>query len=482
MGEKIKEKKAVKKPSIVQAYGTIVFMLIVIGLGNGKFGLDLKMMLIVCTAFNMIMAAVLHHSWQDIQDGIVNKITSMGGCFLILLGIGFLVGTFMMSGTLPVLVSWLAGLISPRFIIVLSFVLCGILSLAIGSSFAVMGTLGVVMFSVANVQGLPVGITAAAVICGSWFGQYLSPVADVVNCAAASNNITTNQYIKDMSVPVGIAGVITLVFFMVLGMKYGQASADGMAGVNAFINDVKANFNTNWLVVLPLVIAIVLSLMKVNTIIVLFGSGFVALFEGVLIQGYSFKDCINAAYSGFTTDTFLPGVKLTDELSNLLNRGGIFSMGDCVLFLLCALACVGTLDVVGVFDVVQETLFKDTKSPRKLTGISMLAMLLFGVCTADPYPPAIVGADLLHQPYVKAGYDPRTAAVVSMSCGILTTMCLPWSFCANFSGSLYGATLGQFLPYAILFWLIPLIILIRSMFGIGVPKLEETDNAEVLTD
>ena len=90
MGEKIKEKKAVKKPSIVQAYGTIVFMLIVIGLGNGKFGLDLKMMLIVCTAFNMIMAAVLHHSWQDIQDGIVNKITSMGGCFLILLGIGFL--------------------------------------------------------------------------------------------------------------------------------------------------------------------------------------------------------------------------------------------------------------------------------------------------------------------------------------------------------------------------------------------------------
>lgn len=424
----MKEKvmKAKRKPSVAEAYLTILVMLVVIGGGAGVLGMDLKMMLIICTVFNMLMAKLCGNTYKDMEAGIVRKITDMGGCFLILMGIGFLVGTFMMSGTLPVLVSWLAGLISPNIIIVLSFVLCGVLSVCIGSSFAAMGTLGVVMFSVANVQGLPVGPTAAAVICGSWLGQYISPVADVVNCAASCNKITTNQYMKDMMLPVGISTVITLIFFVVIGMTYGgNASPEALAGVQSFINDVKVNFNTSVVVILPLLMAIVLSLLKVNTVLVLFGSGFLALILGVLVQGFDAAACIGAAYSGFTTATFFPGVEMTAELSSLLNRGGIFSMGDSVLFLFCALACVGTMDVVGVFDVVQETLFRETKSAGKLTLISTLAMLLFGLCTADPYPPAIVGADLLKKPYVKAGYDPRKAAVVSMGCGLLTTMCLP---------------------------------------------------------
>ena len=96
-------------PSVFEAYLTIVVMLVIIGGGVGVLGMDLKMMLIVCTVFNTVMGKVCGYTWKDMENGVVRKITSMGGCFLILLGIGFLVGTFMMSGTLPVLVSWLAG-------------------------------------------------------------------------------------------------------------------------------------------------------------------------------------------------------------------------------------------------------------------------------------------------------------------------------------------------------------------------------------
>lgn len=464
--------RAKRMPSVFEAYLTIAVMLVIIGVGVGVLGMDLKMMLIVCTVFNTVMGKVCGYTWKEMENGIVRKITSMGGCFLILLGIGFLVGTFMMSGTLPVLVSWLAGLISPKIIILLSFVLCGILSICIGSSFAAMGTLGVVMFSVASVQGLPVGPTAAAVICGCWLGQYISPVADIVNCAASCSNITTNEYMKQMMLPFGISTGLTLVFFVVIGMMNGgSASAEALAGVTAFVNDVSANFNTSIVVILPLVVAIVLSLLKVNTIIVLFGSGFLALFLGVLLQGFDLTACIGAAYSGFSTATFFPDVQMTAELSSLLNRGGIFSMGDSVLFLLCALACVGTMDVIGVFDVVQRTLFRDTKNAGKLHLISTAAMLLFGLCTADPYPPAIVGPDLLKKPFVKAGYDPKKAAVVSMGCGLLTTMCLPWSFCAWYSGNIYGASIGQYFPYAPIFWLVPAVTLVLSFFNIGCPKL-----------
>ena len=301
----VKEKRRL---SILGAYGTIVFMQVVIGGGNGILGMDLKMMLIVCTVFNTVVAWSCHYTWDDVLGTIVKKITSMGGCFLILMGIGFLVGTFMMSGTLPILVSWLAQLISPNLIIVLSFVLCGILSEAVGSSFAAMGTLGVVMFSEANVQGIPVVPAAGAVICGAWLGQYISPVADVVNCAASCNNISTSDYMKDMVKPLSMAAVLTLIFFAIIGFTTGDSGADSMAGVQTFIADVNRNFNMNPIAILPLVVAIVLSVMKVNTILVLFGSGFLALILGVIIQGFDLVTCISAAYSGFTSAAFLPGV------------------------------------------------------------------------------------------------------------------------------------------------------------------------------
>ncbi|MDO4312286.1 MAG: Na+/H+ antiporter NhaC family protein [Eubacteriales bacterium] len=473
--KKQREKKEHRQPTVFEAYFAVICMLVIIGVGNGVLGYDLKMMLVVCTGVNMLIAWRCHASWEEMQAGIVAKITSMGPCFLILIGIGFLIGCCMISGTMPLLVGWLASLISPKYCLVLSFILLSILALAIGSSFAAMGTLGVVMFSVATLQGIPAGMAAAAVICGSWFGQYISPVADIVNCAAQVNKMTTYECMKDMARPLGIATVITTIWFFVLGLMNTAGTADAMANVQAFVADVHANFNTNPILILPIVLAIVLSVMKVPTVLVLFGSGFVALIQGVVFQGYDIGQVISGAYSGFSSDAFLAGKEISPELASLVNRGGMFSMADSVIFLFCALACVGLLDVIGVFDVIQKTIFKDIKSPGKLHLVSMLAILLFGVVTADPYPPVIISNDLLKRPFEKAGYNPKRAATIALSGCLLTTLCLPWSFCAFYSGNVYGVTIGQFFPYAILFPLVPILVVVLSFLGIGNEKLEKTE-------
>lgn len=469
----MKEKKRVHRaPTIFEAYFTIACMLIIIGVGNGVLGFDLKMMLVVCTAVNMLIAWKCGADWNEMQEGIVAKITSMGGCFLILIGIGFLIGCCMISGTMPLLVSWLAGLISPKYCLILSFVLLSVLAMAVGSSFAAMGTLGVVMFSVASLQGIPAGMAAAAIICGSWYGQYISPVADIVNCSAQVNKMTTNELIADMIKPLGIATVITVIWFFVLGLMNTGGGPGNMESVQAFIADVQSNFNTDPILILPIVLAIVLSVLKVPTVLVLFGSGFAALVMGVIFQGYNISDVIAGGYSGFSADVFLPGREISAELATLVNRGGMFSMADSLVFMFCALSCVGLMDVIGVFDVIQTTIFKDIKSPGKLTLISMLAILLFGVVTADPYPPVIVSHDLLEKPFEKAGYDPKKAGSIALSGCLLTTLCLPWSFCAFYSGNVYGVTIGQFFPYAILFPLVPIMVVVLSFLGIGNKKLE----------
>lgn len=470
-----KEKRIHRAPTVFEAYFTIGCMLFIIGVGNGVMGFDLKMMLVVCTAVNMLIAWRCGAGWDEMQEGIVAKITSMGGCFLILIGIGFLIGCCMISGTMPLLVSWLAGLISPKYCLILSFVLLSVLAMAVGSSFAAMGTLGVVMFSVANLQGIPVGMAAAAIICGSWFGQYISPVADIVNCSAQVNKMTINELIADMIKPLGIATIITAIWFFVLGLTNTGSGADAMGNVQVFIEDVQNNFNTNPILIFPIVLAIVLSVLKVPTVLVLFGSGFAALAMGVIFQGYNISDVIAGAYSGFSTEVFLPGREVSAELASLVNRGGMFSMADSLVFMFCALSCVGLMDVIGVFDVIQTTIFRDIKSPGKLTLVSMLAILLFGVVTADPFPPVIISHDLLKRPFEKAGYDPKKAATIALSGCLLTTLCLPWSFCAFYSGNVYGVTIGQFFPYAILFPLVPLMVVVLSFLGIGNRKLESVD-------
>ena len=149
-------------------------------------------------------------------------------------------------------------------------------------------------------------------------------------------------------------------------------------------------------------------------------------------------------------------------------------MADGMFFLFCALACVGTLDVIGVFDVIQKLIFRDIKNPGVLNLVSMLAILLFGVVTADPYPPVIISRDLLKEPFEKAGYDSKKAGIISLCGCLLTTMFLPWSFCAYYSGNVYGVTIGQFIPYAILFPLMPIIVVVLSFLGIGNKKLENT--------
>lgn len=469
-----KEIKEVKKPSVAVAYLVIVVMLIVLGGGVAKLGLNIKIALFICAAFNLVIAmGVCHHPWKDVEDKIVEKITNMGMCFLIIAGIGFIVASFMISGTLPLLVSLLTKLISPKFIIVLSFVLCGILSICVGSSFAAMGTLGVVMFSVASLQGLPIGPSAAAVISGCWLGQYISPVADVVNCTAGSNKMEVSETMKYMAPHVGITSAITLVFFLVIGMKYGSVDPASLANAQAFAAEVKEFFNTNILIVLPLVVAIVLSVLKVNTVLVLFGSGFLALIFGCIFQGFDFIAGCEALFSGFNTEVFFPGAEMGEALSGLLNRGGIFSMADCYCFLFAALCAVGTMDCIGVFDVIKETLFKNTNSALKVSVIGTVAMFIFGLTTADPYPPAIVGADLLGGPYEEAGFDKKNACVPSLTVGLATTLMLPWSFCAWYSGNIYGASIGQVIPYYVLFWGMPIVTIILSVFGKGIVKSEK---------
>ena len=455
--------KAKRLPTTFEAYAVVLAMVIILAVGSAVFGMELKVLLLFCAAINQILAYRCGYNFEDSIKLYSQKISDLAGTLVIMLLIGFVIGTWMLAGTAPALVCWLSSLISPKFILVFSFLLTGIMSSLIGSSFATMGTLGVVMFSTAIAQGIPAGMAAAAVICGANIGQFISPLADVVSFISGLNKISIYRHIKNLVPPVIIACVISLVFYFVAGMKYSSTSTS-LEAVAQLQESVKASFNTNPVVILPLVIALVMCFLKVNPAIALFTSGVSAMLVAVFIQHTPFSNCIDAAWYGFDSSYMLES-EVSESFAEFLNRGGSASMADGILFILVAMLTMSILEKAGVFEVIQKTVLSKANSVSKLAIVTSLFASLFTVVTCDSYTTSAVMATSLRRMYVDAGYNPEKIASLGTAWCFTIEQIMPWSFIAVYSASVYGVQVLDFVPGCIFYYALSIALLVMTICG-----------------
>lgn len=457
--------KEKRKATVAESLLAIFILILFAAVGNGVLGWNLNVMMMLAAGAIMVIAKICGYSYKDMGKEIAATIGDRAGILLLLLLIGALGGAFMVSGTVPVLVSWLGRIINPNLTVVLTFVLTSLEAWLVGSSFVSMGTMGVIMCALGVAQGLPIGLCAAAGICGGNFGQYLSPLGITVICAAESNKITPARVVKDMFVPTAIATVITVVYYFFMGRSTSVGS--DVSSLTNLITEIDANFSSNILIVVPFVVAVVLSLMKFPSVPVLILSIISALLIGVGVQGYSLGDCIGAIYSGYSTEVFLPGVELSAQITSLLNRGGIAGMTSSMVFLTFALVCIAVMGQIGVFDNIQKIMFKKTENPGLLTLTTALYSLVLGAATTDVFPPMIICSQTARKPFIEAGQDPDRVASVSLGPAQWVYNVVPWSHVAIINGAFFGVALGEWVPFAIFLWLIPLAQVILSFLGIG---------------
>lgn len=465
-----KKEKAVRAPSTFEAYSTIVVMILVIGIGASVFDANIKVLLVICAAFNLLLAFRCGYTWEKIEEKIGETVGGLSGTIVIMLGIGFVISTWMFSGTAPALVYWLGSLISPKIIIVLSFILTGIMSMAIGSSFATMGTLGIVMFSAGIAQGIPAGVMAAAVICGANVGQYLSPLADCVSYNAGINKISIYKHIKLLTIPVAAGTLLTVVFYVICGMKFTSSGIVSFQAVEALRNEISANFEINILCLLPLIVAVALCFLKTPPALALFSSGFIAIIVGVITQKFSFLSGLEAAWSGFDSN-ILNNEALSEEIIAFLNRGGSYSMADSVLFMVIAMITMEILGGIGVFEVVRESLFKNVTNSRHLTITTAVFSSIFTIITTNSWTSCAVTTEAMRDSYHKAGFSAGSVSAVTAACTYMVEQFLPWAFLAIYSASVFGVTVGDYVPWAVFFPFVAVITVIQY----SVIKLEPFD-------
>lgn len=465
-------KKSVRHlPTTFEAYGIILLMILILGIGSAILGIEIKVLLMLCAAINLLLAKKCGNTWNDSIFLFSQKIADLSGTFIVMIGIGFVIGAWMISGTAPALVNWLSKLIAPKFILLLSFLLTGIMSSLIGSSFATMGTLGIVMFSTAIAQGIPAGMAAAAVICGSNVGQYISPLADCVSYISGINKIDIYEYIKNFALPVVISVIISAIFYFFYGIRFGagRTNADSIITLQQNISE---NFNLNIVVVIPLVLALIMCFLKITPAIVLFCSGIVAIFIAIFVQNASLFDCTTAVWYGFDSASMLEGTEISQDFASFLDRGGVYSMSDGILFILIAMLTMSILEQSGVFTVIQNTLLKGATSINKLASITALFGSMFTVVTCDSYTTSAVMATSLRKMYVDAGYHPKKIASIGTAWCFMVEQILPWSFLAVYSASVYGVQVLDYVPGCIFYYSVALVTLLLTYMGVDNKKID----------
>ena len=453
------KERPLRMPTSFEAYFTIAFMIVVIGVGASVFEANIKVLLLICAAVNILIAYRCGVTWEAIEKNIGETVGGLGSTIVIILLIGFVISSWMVSGTAPALVYWLSALISAKYIIVLSFVLTTIMSMLIGTSFATMGTLGIVMFSAGIAQGLPAGVVAAAVICGANVGQFLSPLADCVSFNAGVNKISIYKHIKLLSKPVMISVILSVVFFFFCGIKFTATGIGSTESIELLRSEIAANFNVSMITILPLVLAIVLCFLKAPPAIALFSSGILALVIGTFVQGFGIVESIEAAWSGFNS-SMLGNANISENLANFLNRGGSFSMADSVLFMVLAMGAMGILEIAGVFKVIQNALFKNVTNAKHLTITTALFSSIFTVITTNSWTACAVTAEAMREPYIKAGNDPGPISAITAACTYMVEQFLPWAFLAIYSASVFGITVLDYVPWAVFFPLVAILTIV----------------------
>lgn len=447
------------KPSFGIALFIVLSLLIVMGLSLGVLGIPVHVAMFIALGIAVATLMFGGLSWEKVvkamEDGGRMALTTV----LILLIIGMVMGSWMASGTVPAIIYWGLKLINPNMFLVTSCLVCCIVSLATGSSWSTAGTIGVALMAVGDGLGINPAITAATIVSGAYFGDKMSPLSDTTNLAPAIAEGDLFDHIRAMMYTTVPSLIITLVFYGVLGSRFGADTIDAPL-ISATLEGIESVFNMNFLVWLPPIFVIVLALLKVPALISLFFSSILAAVIAMAVQGNSIAEITTFMDSGFVSNI---GVESVDRL---LSRGGLQNMSYTILLTMVVMPFGTLLEHSGVLQVLLERFKLVTRSAASLVVTTVLTAIGLNIVTASQYMSIVLTGRMYVQAYKDKDMLPQTLSRTLEDSGTVTSVLVPWNLCGLFFAGALGVNTIDYVPYAMFNWLTPLISIAFAIFGL----------------
>jgi NhaC family Na+:H+ antiporter len=432
-------------------------------------------MLVAATVAGVI-AKTRGSTWDDIQREAGQRIADALPAILILLSIGALLGAWMFSGTIPLMVVLGIDLINPQFMVLTAFFATAVMSTISGTSWGAAGTIGVALMGAAHAMGVPLAPVAGAIVSGAYFGDKLSPISDMSIIAAIGANANLYKHIRhmlDTSLP---PTLIAMLIYFYVGFTSAGVSGDGMANALAVKGQLQALFDLGVAPAIPLVIATAgIALRQAPTLVILLSS-VVALVVGVLVQGFSVPAALAAFVTGFDISVASPAAAPSEAMTNLLNRGGVFSMAETMMFIVAAFILAGAMHVCGALATLLAALLSTVRSAFGLIAATLAAgTVMVGLTSHGGVTSLIVGG-LFRQSYADRGLAPENLSRAIEDSVAVVEPLMPWTVSALFMATTLGVATIDYLPWAIFCSLGPVFSLVFAaayeMTGFGLKKIE----------
>lgn len=460
-------------PSLKASLAILLFM--IVGMSTGVFllSIPIHITLLLVTSFAILVLMLGGTKWEAIMSSIEEAGKLALPPLLILYIIGTLIGTWIASGTVPLIIYWGLKLINPSMFLVTSTIIAAIVALATGSSWSTAGTVGVALMGVGTGLGVDPAMTAGAIISGAYLGDKMSPLSDTTNLAPAVAEGDLFDHIKSMMYTTLPGFAITLVIFGVLGMNYGGTV--NTASIDSIILAIEQNFNLSLLTLIPPVIILTAAIKKVPSLITLVTATLAAAFLAIVLQGETVTSIAGILNSGYSSASGI------EEIDKLLSRGGLQSMNWTASLAMLGITLGSVLEKNGVLEVLLGQVVRLTKSIGGLVTSVVLSAVGLNMITASQYTSLVITGRMFVGEYKKRDLLPQTLSRTLEDSATLTSPLVPWNTCGVFMAGTLGVSTLSYAPYAVLCWVVPIIAIVYGHLNKFQWKTGEIESSKVYT-
>ena len=405
-------------------------------------------------------------SYSLIMNEIADNLKSSTNALLILLMVGALAGTWLVSGVIPTMIFYGLKILNPSYFLVASLLICTIISLATGSSWGTTATIGIALVGIGESLGVSSGMTAGAVLSGAYFGDKMSPMSDTTNLAPVMAGAELFSHIRYMGITTIPTFIITLLIFMFIGMNL---DVIGEPDINDKLNAIKQTFYISpWLMIVP---AIVIFLIVKKT------PALVSLFTGVMVAGFvaataqskilinitgaelfNFETAYKGVIQSITVDTFVE--TSNRELNALFSTGGMKGMLGTVWLIISAMVFGGVMDAIGALSKISKALLSLASSTFGLFASTVASCLALNVTASDQYLAIVVPGKMFKKAYEDKGLAPENLSRTLEDSGTVTSVLVPWNTCGAYQSGVLGVAVEDYFVYAFFNWISPFMTLL----------------------
>ena len=456
---------------ILLSYNVLIF-------GDEALGGSNQFILLLGAAIAGIVGFYYKIGYRSMIDRVSENLQSVTGALLILLFVGALAGTWLISGIIPAMIYYGLQILHPSIFLPACIIICAIISLATGSSWTTSATVGIALIGIGKALGVPVGMVAGAVISGAYFGDKLSPLSDTTNLAPAMAGGELFSHIRYMTYTTIPSIVITIIVFLILSLTQ---STSGASDTEILMRAIEEKFTiTPWLFIVPGVV-ILLIIKKSPPLIALLigtllGGVFALLFQSSILleitdsNKLSFEVGYRAIMNSITVSTEIKTSNIL--LNDLFTSGGMEGMLGTIWLIICAMVFGGIMDAIGALGKISNALLNWAQTTFQLFASTVASCLAINLTASDQYLSIVIPGKMFAKAYKDRKLAPENLSRTLEDSGTVTSVLIPWNTCGAYQSGVLGVGVGEYFIYAIFNWLSPFMTLLYAAFKIKITTIE----------